>query len=129
MIFFRLRMEKFWQNCQNCILFHQRNIVREFFWKKPCIFIIFCGFQAKTFRNGCQNRILIYQGNIVGELFCLKKQTNSYFFSGFGWTFFSRIVKLYSTLSEPPLKRNCLFAKNYRFIKFLRASGQKFAAM
>ena len=40
-------------------------------------------------------------------------------------------VKTYwqdSTLSERPLKRNCLFAKKYRFIKFLRASGQKFAA-
>ena len=37
-------------------------------------------------------------------------------------------MKLYSTLSEQPLKRNCLFAKNYRFIDFLRASGQKFAA-
>ena len=40
-------------------------------------------------------------------------------------------VKTYwqdSTLSEQPLKRNCLFAKNYRFRKFLRAPGEKFAA-
>ena len=40
-------------------------------------------------------------------------------------------VKTYwqdSTLAEQPLKRNCLFAKNCGFIKFLRAPAEKFAA-
>ena len=49
MIFFRLRMEKFRQNCQNCILLHQRNIVGEFFLKKNLHFSNFLRASGENF--------------------------------------------------------------------------------
>ena len=58
------------------------------------------------------------------RIICLKKTYKLMILLGCG-------VKTYwqdSTLSEQPLKRNCLFAKNYRFRKFLRAPGEKIAA-
>ena len=117
-------MEKLRQNCQNCILLHQRNIVREFFLKKNLHFHNFLRASGENFSK----RFSKLHSNIPEEhcwrTFLLKKTNNLMILVSFG-------VKTYwqdSTLSEPPLKRNCLFAKKYRFIKFLRASGQKFAA-
>ena len=121
-------MEKFRQNCQNCILLHQRNIVREFFLRKTFIFIIFCGHQAKTFRNGCQNWILIYQMNIVGELFLFKRTNKFIFFSGFGWIFSGRVV----ITAVDNFGRTFLVTtfgwKSCSFISFLRASVDNFSA-
>ena len=42
-------MENFRQNCQNCILLHQRNIVREFFLKKNLHFYNFLRASGENF--------------------------------------------------------------------------------
>ena len=58
------------------------------------------------------------------RIICLKKHTNSWFCWVVGWKLIGRILRFQSNLWREIV---CL-QKNYRFRKFLRAPGEKFAA-
>ena len=121
-------MESFRQNCQNCILLHQRNIVREFFLKKNLHFYNFLRASGENFSK----RLSKLNSNIPEEhswrTFLFKKKQFHNFFSGFGWNFFGRVV----ITADDNFRRTFLVKtfdwKSCSFISFLRASVENFSA-
>ena len=121
-------MEKYRRNCQNCILLHQRNIVREFFWKKSLHFYNFLRASGENFSK----RLSKLHSNLPEEhcwrTFLFKKTSKFIFFSGFGWIFFGRVViTAVDNFRRTFLVKTSVW-KRCSFISFLWASVETFSA-
>ena len=119
-------MKGFWKDCQNCILYFQRNIVGDFFRKEPLYLWICSGFGWKIFRSLDKTKFYCSRGTLLEKFLFWKKYRFIDFLRASGDNFLAGLSKLISGFPEEFFARESLLEKFYHIMNVLRASVELF---
>ena len=106
-------------------IFRESFLKKTFVWNKLCVHRPCSGSEWKVFGRIVKTAFYIFRGTLW-ESFFWKEPLYLYFSSGLVGKFFGSLVKTKFYCSRGTFLEKFLFWKKYRFIDFLRASGDNF---